>query len=130
MTVAIAIASLTATLGLTAGGIVESVFVQEMDSETIICDIELPIGSSPDRVRKRVMEISDFANQQPEVVNVQGFVGIQIDVAGEGAVEVGGNIGVDVEETGGEVEAAAAAVAVAVAAVARAAFDRSLTTGS
>ena len=86
VTVAIAIASLTATLGLTAGGIVESVFVQEMDSETIICDIELPIGSSPDRVRKRVMEISDFANQQPEVVNVQAFVGIQIDVAGEGAV--------------------------------------------
>ena len=86
VTVATAFAALIATFGLVAGGLVEFVFVQEMDSETIICDIELPVGSPPDRVRARVMEISDFVKQQAEVVNVQAFVGIQIDVAGEGAV--------------------------------------------
>ena len=32
--------------------------------------------------------------------------GIETVVTGEGAVEIGGDIGVDVEETGGEVEAA------------------------
>lgn len=86
VTVAIALAALIATFGLVAGGLVEFVFVQEMDSETIICDVELPVGSPPDRVRTRVMEISNFVKQQPEVVNVQAFVGIQVDVAGEGAV--------------------------------------------
>jgi len=35
--------------------------------------------------------------------------GVEAVVAGEGAVEVGRDIGVDVEETGGEVEAAAGA---------------------
>ena len=86
VTIAAAVASLIATMGLVAGGIVEFVFVQEMDSETIICDVELPVGSPPERVRKRIKEISDFVKQQPEVVNVQAFVGIQMDVAGEGAV--------------------------------------------
>ena len=57
-----------------------------MDSETVICDIELPIGSPSDRVRALVMQISDFVKNAPEVVSVQAFVGIQVDVAGEGAV--------------------------------------------
>jgi len=35
--------------------------------------------------------------------------GVEAVVAGEGAVEVGRDIGVDVEETGGEVESAAGA---------------------
>jgi hypothetical protein len=35
--------------------------------------------------------------------------GVEAVVAGEGAVEVGRDIGVDVEETGGEVEAAVGA---------------------
>jgi HAE1 family hydrophobic/amphiphilic exporter-1 len=86
LTICIAMATMFISFGLVAGGIVEFVFVQDMDSETVICDIELPIGSPSDRVRARVMQISDFVKQAPEVVSVQAFVGIQIDVAGEGAV--------------------------------------------
>jgi HAE1 family hydrophobic/amphiphilic exporter-1 len=86
LTICIAVATMFISFGLVAGGIVEFVFVQDMDSETVICDIELPIGSPSDRVRARVMQISDFVKQAPEVASVQAFVGIQVDVAGEGAV--------------------------------------------
>lgn len=86
LTICIAVATMCISFGLVAGGIVEFVFVQDMDSETVICDIELPIGSPSDRVRARVMQISDFVKKAPEVVSVQAFVGIQVDVAGEGAV--------------------------------------------
>ncbi|NQV26646.1 MAG: efflux RND transporter permease subunit [Rhodopirellula sp.] len=86
LTICIAMATMMISFGLVAGGIVEFVFVQDMDSETVICDIELPVGSPSDRVRARVMQISRFVKAAPEVVNVQAFVGLQIDVAGEGAV--------------------------------------------
>lgn len=86
VTICIAVATLMISFGLVAGGIVEFVFVQDMDSETLICDIELPVGSPSDRVRARVMQISEFVKDAPEVVSVQAFVGIQVDVAGEGAV--------------------------------------------
>ena len=86
LTICIATSTLLVSFGLVASGIVEWVFVQDMDSETVICDIELPVGSPSDRVRARVMEISNFVQQAAEVENVQAFVGIQIDVAGEGAV--------------------------------------------
>ena len=86
LTICIAVATMCISFGLVAGSIVEFVFVQDMDSETVICDIELPIGSPSDRVRARVMQISDFVKNAPEVVSVQAFVGIQVDVAGEGAV--------------------------------------------
>ena len=86
LTICIAVATMLLSFGLLASGIVEFVFVQDMDSETVICDIELPIGSPSDRVRTRVMEISEFVKKAPEVVSVQAFVGIQVDVAGEGAV--------------------------------------------
>ena len=86
LTICIAVATMMISFGLVAGGIVEFVFVQDMDSETVICDIELPVGSPSDRVRSRVMEISRFVKDAPEVVSVQAFVGLQIDVAGEGAV--------------------------------------------
>ncbi len=86
LTICIAVSTMLLSFGLLASGIVEFVFIQDMDSETVICDIELPIGSPPDRVRTRVMEISEFVKKAPEVVSVQAFVGIQVDVAGEGAV--------------------------------------------
>jgi HAE1 family hydrophobic/amphiphilic exporter-1 len=86
LTICIAVGTMMISFGLVWGNIVPFVFVQEMDSETVICDVELPIGSPSDRVRARVMQISEFVKDAPEVVSVQAFVGIQIDVAGEGAV--------------------------------------------
>ncbi|MDA1165600.1 MAG: efflux RND transporter permease subunit [Planctomycetota bacterium] len=88
VTISIATSTMLISFGLVAGGLVEFVFVQDMDSETVICDIELPVGSPDERVRARVMEISNFVKDAVEVENVQAFVGIQVDVAGEGAVGV------------------------------------------
>ena len=78
LTICIAVSTMLLSFGLLASGIVEFVFIQDMDSETVICDIELPIGSPSDRVRTRVMEISEFVKKAPEVVSVQAFVGIQV----------------------------------------------------
>lgn len=86
LTICIAVATMLISFGLVRGNIVPFVFVQEMDSETIVCNVELPIGSPIDRVRYRMMEISDFVKKTPEVVSVSSFVGLQVDVAGEGAV--------------------------------------------
>lgn len=86
VTICTAVATLMTSFGLVAGGIVPFVFVQDMDSESMICNVELPVGSPTERVRQRVMEISDRVKQATEVENVQAFVGFQVDVAGEGAV--------------------------------------------
>lgn len=85
VTLAVASALLLASFGLFAGGIVESVFIQKMDSETLICAVELPVGTTSENVRDRMQQISDFAVAQPEVENVQTFVARQYDVAGAGA---------------------------------------------
>jgi HAE1 family hydrophobic/amphiphilic exporter-1 len=86
VTVSIAIATLTTSFGLIAGGIVEFVFIQDMDAESLVCNVELPVGSPPERVEQRIREISEFINLAPEVSGVTALVGVQIDVAGEGAV--------------------------------------------
>ena len=85
VTLATAAGLLLTSFGLFAGGIVESVFIQKMDSETLICAVEMPVGTTADLVRKRLQEVSDFAVAQPEVQNVQTFVARQYDVAGAGA---------------------------------------------
>ncbi len=88
VTVCVALATLTTSFGLVAGGIVEFVFVQDMDAESLLCNVEMPVGSPPERVRRRIKAISDFVNEAPEVTSVTAIVGLQMDVAGEGAVAV------------------------------------------
>lgn len=88
VTVCVAVATLTTAFGLVAGGIVEFVFIQDMDAESLVCNVEMPVGSSPERVERRIREISEFVSQTPEVTGVKAIVGLQVDVAGEGAVAV------------------------------------------
>ncbi|MBQ18927.1 MAG: hypothetical protein CMJ65_17610 [Planctomycetaceae bacterium] len=84
VTIALACATLAISAGLTAGGIVETVFIQKMDSETLICGIEMPVGSAVDQTRKQVRQLNDFALTLPEVKNVQMFVARQYDLDGSG----------------------------------------------
>lgn len=88
VTVCVAVATLTTSFGLVAGGVVEFVFIQDMDAESLLCNAEMPVGSPPERVEQRIRQISDFVNQAPEVTGVKAIVGMQVDVAGEGAVAV------------------------------------------
>jgi len=97
VTVCVAIATLTTSLGLATtiredglalGGVVDFVLIQPMDAESLVCNVELPVGSPPERVEQRIREISEFISEAPEVSGVKAHVGVQIDVAGEGAVGV------------------------------------------
>ncbi len=85
VTIAISVAGLIVTGGMFKGGIVEDVFVQDMDSETLVCGVEMPVGTTADNVKSRVQAISDYANKQPEVKSVQMFVARQYDIHGAGA---------------------------------------------
>lgn len=87
ITVFIAISSLMLSFGLFAGGIVKSEFIQEMDSETIIAKLDMPVGTVIDETKIRLIKASNFLTEEvPEVKSVQMHVGVQISVGGEGAV--------------------------------------------
>ncbi|MBT4866441.1 MAG: efflux RND transporter permease subunit [Planctomycetaceae bacterium] len=93
VTVAAAVASLFIAAGMMAGGIVEWVFIQKMDSETLICALEMPVGTPAENAKTRLLEISNYLTGEdengkrnfPEVTNVQMHVARQYDVAGAGS---------------------------------------------
>ena len=86
VTIAVAVSLLIMSLGLFAGGIVEEVFIQKMDSETLICRVEMPVGTPAEILKSRLIQLSDHVMDVPEVVNVQMFVARQYDLGGAGAV--------------------------------------------
>ena len=88
VTVAISISLLIMTGGLITGGIVENVMIQKMDSESLICNLEMPVGTTADRTRDVIEQINEFANPEstPEVLNIQSFVAQQYDLQGAGAM--------------------------------------------
>ncbi|MBS0205836.1 MAG: efflux RND transporter permease subunit [Planctomycetes bacterium] len=91
VTLASAVATLSVAIGLVLGGIVPFVPVPKMDSETLVGSLEMSIGTPVELTRDRLKQLSDHLTSLPEVVNVQMLVGIQVDIAGEGAV--GQNLG-------------------------------------
>lgn len=90
VTVASSIGACMLAGGLLAGGIVKWAFIQDMDSETLICALEMPIGTTSDRLQEQLGRLSDYivedAQLQEEVLNVQTTAGRQYDVTGAGAV--------------------------------------------
>ncbi|HUG89878.1 MAG TPA: efflux RND transporter permease subunit [Planctomycetaceae bacterium] len=86
VTIAVAVASLLVVGGLWQGEIVKFEFIQKMDSETVVCFLEMPVGTTTANTRQRLERISDTAVALPEVQNVQMFVGMHMDLAGAGAV--------------------------------------------
>ncbi|MFN3158326.1 MAG: efflux RND transporter permease subunit [Rubinisphaera brasiliensis] len=89
VTIAAAFSMVLVSLSMVAGGIVPFVFIQKMDSETITADVELPIGTVLDTTRDKLVDISRFVADIPEVISVQTSVGSQINLGGTGAT--GGN---------------------------------------
>ncbi|MCR9202699.1 MAG: efflux RND transporter permease subunit [Planctomycetaceae bacterium] len=89
VTVAAVFSGLIVSAGLMANGIVKARFIQDMDSETLICALEMPIGTSTDRLKGQLQALTDYVvdeSQFPEVVNVQTIAGRQYDVTGAGSV--------------------------------------------
>lgn len=75
--------------GMLAGGVVKSQFIQDMDSESLICALEMPIGTSTERLQSELQRLTEFIVDKerfPEIVNVQTIAGRQYDVTGAGSV--------------------------------------------
>jgi len=89
VTVAIVFGGCVVAAGMLAGGIVKWQFIQDMDSESLICAIEMPIGTSTERLKEELNELTEFIvdkDKFPEIVNVQTIAGRQYDVTGAGSV--------------------------------------------
>ncbi|MBU0616518.1 MAG: efflux RND transporter permease subunit, partial [Planctomycetes bacterium] len=78
VTVAAVIAALLITAGLVAGRRVPLVFLQEMDSETIMVDLDMPIGTPAERTLEAMSVIEDACLAADEVQTVWAIVGAQI----------------------------------------------------
>ncbi len=86
VTVAAAIGGVLISMGLLASGIVKDEFIQQMDSETLIADLEMPVGTIVNETRDRLLQATEFALSLPEVTSVQSQVGIQMALGGSGAM--------------------------------------------
>jgi len=84
VTLCTAAALLAVSGGLVVGEVVDFVFIQKMDSETLICSLEMPVGTPADQVRDRMDKLNKLATSMPEVKNVQSFVAQQYDLTGAG----------------------------------------------
>ncbi|HAA51043.1 MAG TPA: hypothetical protein DCE43_15105 [Planctomycetaceae bacterium] len=93
ITLSLAFSTVVLSFGLIAGGIVELVFIQKMDSETIMGGVEMPVGTVVSQTRQQVKRLNDFALTLPEVKNVQMFVAMQVDLQGGGGAEMQSHLG-------------------------------------
>ncbi|MCA9057529.1 MAG: efflux RND transporter permease subunit [Planctomycetaceae bacterium] len=83
------IAGLVLSFGMLFGGVVRWQFIQDLDSETLICTLEMPIGTTSDRLLEEMQILNEHIVDPdvfPEVVNVQSIAGRQVDITGAGAV--------------------------------------------
>ncbi|MBM79188.1 MAG: hypothetical protein CMJ78_01180 [Planctomycetaceae bacterium] len=85
-TVAVSVALLLTSFGLPASGIVDRLFIQKMDAETLLCFIDMPVGTPSSQLKQRMEALDRIIVKSPEVSNVQSFVSLQIEFAEDGAV--------------------------------------------
>ena len=79
-TIATCMAVLIASLGLVAGGRLDFTFLPSSDSETVIVDLRMPIGTSIARTDRVVKIIEAAAAAQPEVKSIGTVIGYQVDL--------------------------------------------------
>ena len=75
-----------AVVGLVGGGHVRFVFLQKMDSETIIANLSMEIGTPAERTTETIMAIEDAAMKVDERKTVFTLVGAQFDEHGGGTL--------------------------------------------
>jgi multidrug efflux pump subunit AcrB len=79
VTFSIATAALIVSIGLIAGGRVPFVFIQKMDSDLLIAQLRMPVGTAIDRTVDAVQEIESAALDVEEMTTVSSFVGMELD---------------------------------------------------
>jgi len=85
VTVAAVSATLLIAVGLVVGGRVPFVFVQKMDSETVLVDLDMPVGTPTQRTREALAVIEEACLKTDEVETVWALVGAQLDADESGA---------------------------------------------
>ncbi len=75
ISVAVALGILIVSVGLVKGGRLEFTFFPDTDSETIIIDIRMPIGTPIERTNLAVARIEQAAQAQPETKSVASVIG-------------------------------------------------------
>ena len=75
VSVAIALATVIISVGFFAGGFLVFNFLPSSDSETVVVDLRMPIGTAIDETRVIVGEIERAAQRQPEIKTVSTIIG-------------------------------------------------------
>ncbi|MHC4809257.1 MAG: efflux RND transporter permease subunit, partial [Planctomycetota bacterium] len=76
LALAVAVATLVASFGLIAGGRVPFVFLPSSDSETIIVELRMPIGTPLEETQAVVRRIERAAIEQPETISINSLLGV------------------------------------------------------
>ena len=80
ISLSIAIASLVIVIGMIGGGLVPYTFLTSEDSETIIVDIRMPIGTPTARTEAVVARFEEAAAAQPETLSISAIIGERSDI--------------------------------------------------
>ena len=80
VTLAATLAAFIAVMGLMGGGRVGFVFLPNNDSETIVVDLQMPIGTPLEASERIVKKIEDAAFAQPEVRSMGSVVGQRANI--------------------------------------------------
>ena len=81
VTVVAAVATLLVAFGLVAGGRVPFVFIQKMDSEMVLVNLEMPVGTPVEQTERALKVVEDRAlrlRETGEVRSVYTLVGAQV----------------------------------------------------
>jgi len=92
VTVAVMFAALIVSLGLVASGRVPFVFIPKMDSETILANLELPVGAPISATDEKMKVIEDAIIALPELDSLYSLLGSQYNedgLAGASATQLG-----------------------------------------
>jgi len=87
VTVATAVGALVAAIGLLAGKRVEVVFFPKMDSEILVADLRMPVGTPIGRTDAAIRRIEQVVQSLPEVASYQTIVGNRVSIGESGASE-------------------------------------------
>ena len=91
-TIAVCMSILVASIGLVAGGRLDFTFLPSSDSETIIVDLRMPIGTSIEHTDRVVKVIEAAAASQPEVKSLGTVIGYQADLEKGTTAGIGGHL--------------------------------------
>ncbi len=93
VTMALAVAGLLIALGLVAGGRVPFVFVQKMDSETIVVSVRMPVGTPIEETQRTMEAIEALAtdkNRFPEIKTIYTLLGESLRIGEHGTSSTNG----------------------------------------